>query len=60
VERAVEGFVAVGFLGVGLSHLLQSLAWVEFFGWLRGHGRPGVFLEGLLNLNAERLNCSGA
>jgi hypothetical protein len=51
VERAVEGFVAVGFLGVGLSHLLQPLGWVEFFVWLRGQGRSGVFLEGLLNLN---------
>jgi hypothetical protein len=55
VERAVEGFVAVGFLGVGLSHLLQPLAWVEFFVWLRGQGRPGVFLEGLLNLNIGAL-----
>jgi hypothetical protein len=51
VERAVEGFVAVGFFGVGLSHALQPLAWVEFFVWLRGQGRCAVFLEGLLALN---------
>jgi hypothetical protein len=51
VERAVEGFVAVCLFGVGLSHLLQPLAWVEFFVWLRGHGRCAVFLDGLLTLN---------
>ena len=51
MERAVEGFVAVCFFGVGLSHALQPLAWVEFFVWLRGIGRCGVFLEGLLTLN---------
>ena len=51
MERAVEGFAAVCLLGVGLSHALQPLAWVEFFVWLRGHGRCAVFLEGLLTLN---------
>ena len=51
MERAVEGFVAVGLFGVGLSHLVQPLAWVEFFVWLRGQGRCAVFLEGLLSLN---------
>jgi hypothetical protein len=51
VERAVEGLVAVCLFGVGLSHLVQPLAWVEFFVWLRGQGRCAVFLEGLLTLN---------
>jgi hypothetical protein len=51
VERAVEGFTAVCLLGVGLSHVVQPLAWVEFFVWLRGQGRCAVFLEGLLTLN---------
>jgi hypothetical protein len=51
VERAVEGLVAVSLFGVGLSHLLQPLAWVEFFVWLRSQGRCAVFLEGLLTLN---------
>ena len=55
MERAVEGFTAVCLLGVGLSHVVQPLAWVEFFVWLRGQGRPGVFLEGLLNLNIGAL-----
>ena len=55
MERAVEGFLAVAFLGVGLSHILQPLAWVEFFVWLRSQGRCAVFLEGLLTLNCGAL-----
>ena len=51
MERAVEGFAAVCLFGVGLSHVVQPLAWVEFFVWLRGQGRCAVFLEGLLSLN---------
>jgi hypothetical protein len=55
VERAVEGFVALCLFGVGLSHAVQPLAWVEFFVWLRGQGRCAVFLEGLLSLNCGAL-----
>jgi hypothetical protein len=55
VERAVEIFVAVALFGVGLSHALQPLAWVEFFVWLRSQGRCAVFLEGLLTLNCGAL-----
>ena len=55
MERAVEGLLAVCFFSVGLSHALQPLAWVEFFVWLRGIGRCGVFLEGLLTLNCGAL-----
>ena len=55
MERAVEGFLAVCFFSVGLSHALQPLAWVEFFVWLRGIGRCGVFIEGLLTLNCGAL-----
>lgn len=50
MERAVEAFAALYLFGVGLSHLLQPLAWVEFFVWLRAKGRAGVFVEGLLSL----------
>jgi hypothetical protein len=55
VERAVESFLAVCLFGVGLSHAVQPLAWVEFFVWLRGQGRCAVFLEGLLSLNCGAL-----
>src|SRR5947209_4652367 len=51
MEHAVEGFTAVCLFGVGLSHVVQPLAWVEFFMWLRGQGRCAVFLDGLLTLN---------
>ena len=51
MERAVEGFTALCSFAVGLSHLSQPLARVEFFVWLRGQGRCAVFLEGLLTLN---------
>jgi hypothetical protein len=50
VERAVEVFAALYLFGIGLSHVAQPLAWVEFFTWLRGKGRSGVFVEGLLSL----------
>ncbi len=55
MERAVEGFTAVCLFAVGLSHLAQPLAWVEFFAWLRKQGRCAVFLEGLLTLNVGAL-----
>lgn len=55
MERAVELFAGVGFLAIGLSHLLQPLAWVEWFAKLRALGRPGVFAEGFLTLNIGAL-----
>jgi hypothetical protein len=51
VERAIEAFAALYLFDVGVSHVTQPLAWVEFFVWLRGQGRCGVFLDGLLTLN---------
>lgn len=50
MERAVEIFAAVQFAVIGLSHMLQPGAWVEFFVWLRGKGRAGVFVVGFLSL----------
>jgi hypothetical protein len=50
VERGIEIFAAVQFLIIGLSHLLQPRAWVEFFIWLRGKGHAGVFANGFLSL----------
>ena len=51
MERAVEVFAAVSFLVIGLSHVAQPRAWVEFFVWLRGRGHAGVFANGFLSLN---------
>jgi hypothetical protein len=50
VEKAIEMFAAVNFLVTGLSHLLQSRGWVEFFVRLRSKGQAGVFVNGLLSL----------
>lgn len=50
MEAATEVFAAV-FLGVmGLSHILQPRAWVDFFIWLRSKGHVGVFANGFLAL----------
>ena len=50
MEAAIEVFAAL-FLGIiGLSHLLQPRAWVDFFVWLRSKGHGGVFVNGFLAL----------
>lgn len=51
MEKAIQVFTGVSFLAIGLSHLLQPLAWVEWFSKLRTLGRPGVFAEGFVTLN---------
>jgi hypothetical protein len=50
VERAIELYAAIQFLVIGLSHVLQPRAWVEFFIALREKGRAGVFANGFLSL----------
>jgi hypothetical protein len=50
MEKAIEMFAAVNFTVTGLSHVLQSRGWVEFFVWLRSKGHAGVFVNGLLSL----------
>jgi hypothetical protein len=50
VEQATELFAAIFLTVIGLSHLVQPRAWVEFFVWLRGKGRTGVFVNGFLAL----------
>lgn len=50
MERAVQIFAAVNFLVIGLSHMLQPRAWVEFFILLRAKGRPGAFFNAFLSL----------
>jgi hypothetical protein len=50
MERAVEIFAAVHFLIMGLSHIIQARSWAEFFVWLHGRGRVGVFIHGFISL----------
>ena len=50
MERSVEVLAIILFGVLGLSHILQPKAWVEFFILLRGKGEAGAFVDGLLNL----------
>lgn len=50
MEQALEVFAAIHFLIVGLSHVVQRRAWVDFFIWLRERGHAGVFVHGFLSL----------
>jgi hypothetical protein len=50
MERAVEIFATVHFLIMGLSHIIHARIWAEFFMWLHGQGRIGVFAHGFISL----------
>ena len=50
MERSVEVLAIIWFGVLGLSHLLQPKAWVQFFTLLRGQGEAGAFVDGLLQL----------
>lgn len=49
METSVEKLVAINFLVIGLSHLLQPRAWVRFFIMLREKGEVGSFLNGFVH-----------
>lgn len=49
-ERAIQVFAVVNFVVIGLSHVVQPRAWVDFFTLLRSQGYPGVFANGMLSL----------
>jgi hypothetical protein len=51
MEQAIELFAAINVLVVGLSHIVQPRAWVEFFVWLRSKGHAGVLVNGMLSLS---------
>ncbi|MEJ7595509.1 MAG: hypothetical protein WKF77_28675 [Planctomycetaceae bacterium] len=55
MERAIEVFAAVNFFVIGLSHIFQRSAWVEYFAKLHSLGRLGPFAEGFLYLNIGTL-----
>ena len=50
MEKSVEVFAIILFGVLGLSHVLQPRAWVEFFILLRSKEEAGAFVDGLLNL----------
>ena len=51
MEREIQIFVAVNFFVIGLSHIFQRSAWVDYFAKLHSLGRLGPFAEGFLYLN---------
>ena len=50
MERSVEIVAIILFGVIGLSHLLQPKAWVEFFILLRSKAEAGAFVDGFLHL----------
>jgi hypothetical protein len=50
MERSIEFLVIILFGVIGLSHILQPSAWVEFFIFIRSKGETGAFVDGFLNL----------
>jgi hypothetical protein len=50
VERSVEVLAIILFGVLGLSHLVQPRAWVNYFIRLRGLGDTGAFVDGFVNL----------
>lgn len=50
MERAVEWFIAITSLIIGLSHVLRPGDWAEAFRRLHAIGRSGAFINGGLSL----------
>ena len=50
MEQAVQIFAIINFVVIGLSHIVQPKAWVEFFVLLRERGNAGVFATAFLSL----------
>jgi hypothetical protein len=50
MESSVEIFAIILLVVIGLSHLLQPVAWVDFFIRLRELGTTGAFADGFLHL----------
>ena len=51
MEQATQIFAAVSLLVIGLSHLLQPKAWVEWFQALAARGTVGAFTDGFICLS---------
>jgi uncharacterized protein YjeT (DUF2065 family) len=46
-QRAIETFAILNFAIVGLSLLLQPMAWAKYFTWMRREGEAGAVIYGL-------------
>jgi len=50
MERSVEILAIVLFAVIGLSHIVQPRAWVDFFVFIRGKRETGAFIDGFVHL----------
>lgn len=50
MERSIEVFAVILLGVIGLSHLVQPKAWVDYFIRVRGMGEAGAFADGFLHL----------
>lgn len=50
MEESLRIFAIIHLALMGLSHVVQHRVWAEFFIWLSGKGRAGVFVHGFLSL----------
>ncbi|HEV2803996.1 MAG TPA: hypothetical protein VGW57_03595 [Chthoniobacterales bacterium] len=48
MEISVQKLVAIFFLVIGLSHILQPRVWVQFFIMLREKGEVGSFVDAFI------------
>ena len=49
MEAAIQKLAVVALLAIGLSHIVQPRAWVQFFVMLREKGEAGVIANALLH-----------
>ena len=50
MERSVEVLAVIVFGVIGLSHIVQPKAWVDYFVLLRSKGEAGAFADGFVHL----------
>ncbi len=49
METSIQKLVAISYLVIGLSHIVQPRVWAQFFIMFRDKGEVGSFLSGLLH-----------
>ena len=50
MERAIQIYAIIHLTVIGVSHIVQPHAWVDFFVWLRARGHAGVFAVAFISL----------
>ena len=55
METAIERLVVLSYFIIGLSHILQPRAWVQFFINLREKGEAGIFTVAFLHVQLGAL-----